>query len=253
MPKSKRGKHNRVKEVCPDCGKTAYLKLHKKYCPGRPEPEPEPEPEPNIVDTIDLRIPETDKTILITGDNEEMFLDFDSDIIENISEGAKKVGKSVKKVVRDSTIINETGFRGVFLQLNKLFDVMGMPVYKLTEDEIDLISPDLYYLLRKYYPDVLKWLNNDFVIAGRLILNVISIARTKIIMAQLLKGDIDEKTANTLLSNMLDNNPEFTGLKSDMSGIGEALKEIAKMKKNEIENQDTPDNKTKQLAVYNHG
>lgn len=238
---AKRGKFERKKEICPNCGELKFLKTHAKYCKPKSSLE-NGNPNPNNPDE-----PETESTHnFVSGDDSGLYPNLDE--TEGFEKFKSTAKKTAHKVLTSAKPISQPNFKDMLKNINKLFDVLDMNEYSLTDDELDTIVPDTYSLLKKYYPDVLIYMNNDFIVLGRLLVNIAHIVKSRIIIYQIKHGVVNAGNPNTEIAKVIESlPPEF---KEMMNKIGDAMKSAKEKQNEKIVTIEPP--KPGALKLYDH-
>jgi len=240
-----KGKYERIKSICPDCGITAYLPLHKNYCRGenhenkstKKEKKNEGEKESNIFTDIEI----------ISGDDSDFPL-LDTSFTDSVKRNAVKISNHIK----GGKPISKKNFGELIKNLNKIFVFFEMPEYCLTDDDLELILDDLYYLIGKYFPDFLKYLSNDLIVLGRLTTNILYLVKTKYIERQIALGLKNPDELKNSISEII-NSDGMENVRDMVKNLGVNLGEISnQIKSGEIDLKNPNTSQKQKVKLIDH-
>jgi len=216
MVKMGSGNYEKKKEICPACGKNCYLPAHSKYCPGSDIADKPTEDQEVLNVSEDLQFAESE---------EDLHPKMDVSVLDGMKKAFKKAGAKAKEIGDKGRLMTESEFREFVKLSDKLFDFFEIQHLKFTDEELDLIIPDMYYLLKHYAPDVLRYLRSDFIRLARLTINCMKIIKAKIIAHKIATGKATPEEAKKAMGEMI-NSPELAPYKDAISAFADNMDKI---------------------------
>jgi hypothetical protein len=241
------GKYEKKKEPCPSCGKVAWLPLHRcKAGQESPQGQGESQGAPGDNPIVAGETGETghyEPEEITYKDSPEVHPDFETDnsLGGKVKRGIKRISEHAEKYKDSARIMTEAEFKDFIKMVSdSAFDLFSQKHLQFTEDELKMLVPDMYYLLKKWFPDLLRWLRSDIMRAIRLLLNIVKLVKIKQLQHKVFAGEKPKEELDKEVDDIM-KTPEMEQLKGMFDQFGVSMNDIkTKIKEIKDENGGKP-------------